>query len=211
MVERHPDAASGRGPEGWPVTDPRSGIDERGEWTPAFPGQRPPLTSESGEATRFPEANTVSVRHGAYVALRDDLARTIDRLGPEVVEEAAIIRRLVPGYAESDELAVQDLAVVRVRIRRAAAALRRVDEAAGDEPLGAFVGKERSPQLDTLRADLHRWLRHSRALMNDLGLTTSSRFALGLVVARTQLDLQALSDAELAQLERIVARAEEGR
>ena len=70
------------------------------------------------------------------------------------------------------------------------------------------MGTERAPRLETLRTDLHRWLRHSRALMNDLGLTTASRFALGFVAARTQLDLQQLSDAELAQLERLVARAE---
>lgn len=157
----------------------------------------------------FQVGNSTALRHGAYVALRADLAGAIDKLGPEVVAEAALVRRLVPGYAESDELAVQDLAVTRIRIRRAAGALRRVDEAAGEEPLRSYAA-EHGERLEALRRDLHRWLRHARQLMGDLGLTPSSRFALGLTLARTQLDLQALSDAELRQLEQIVAKTEEG-
>lgn len=170
--------------------------------------------NEVGIATRFQAGHDSSpVTHGAYrgirAELRGDLARAVERLGPEVVEEAAIIRGLVPGYSESDELAIVDLAVTRVRIARAAAALRRVDEAAGDESLKTYAG-EAQETLERLRRDLRGWLRHSRLLLNDLGLTTSSRLGLGLVVARTEVNLQALSDAELRQLEAIVARAEEG-
>src|SRR5881392_3791743 len=92
-------------------SDARKGLDE-GEHGPGCPCTR---------CRGFVPGNEVAVKHAAYVGLRADLSRAIERLGPEVVEEAETIRSLVPGYCESDELAVSDLAVTRVRIKRAAA------------------------------------------------------------------------------------------
>jgi len=89
--------------------DPRSGLDERGEWTPAFEGQRPP----------FEPGHELSVRHGAYSELR--LGKRVDELVPDLREQ-------VVGYRSSDEVMVRLLAVSLARAEAHAAALEAASE-----------------------------------------------------------------------------------
>jgi hypothetical protein len=82
------------------------------DWTPEFPGQRPP----------FEPGNDLAVKHGAYAVVK---------LGPRVETLAELIRDLVgPLYRDSDELAVRTLALTLARIEAAATAL---EEATGGE------------------------------------------------------------------------------
>lgn len=90
------------------------------EWTPAFPGQRPP----------FEKGNALAVRHGAYATIL---------LGQRVEELAAELRELVPAYSPSDEPAVRVLCLALARLERAEAAL---EEAAPSE-----LGKLRQDAL----------------------------------------------------------------
>jgi hypothetical protein len=79
------------------------------DWTPAFPGQRPP----------FQPGHEISVKHGAYADVK---------LGPRVEELAETVRVLVgPLYRESDELAVRLLAMCLARIEAAEAALAEAE------------------------------------------------------------------------------------
>ena len=68
-----------------------------GDWTPAFPGQRPP----------FEPGNVLAVKHGAYATVA---------LGPRVEELADTIRPFVPGYAPGDEIALRILCLALARM-----------------------------------------------------------------------------------------------
>jgi len=82
-----------------------SGIDrETGDWTPAFPGQRPP--AEPG--------NELAVKHGAYSTVA---------LGDRVNELADELRPFVPTYRPGDEIALKAMCLVLCRLERAAAAI----------------------------------------------------------------------------------------
>jgi hypothetical protein len=76
-----------------------------GEWTPSFPGQRPP----------FKPGNEVSTRHGAYVSPL--------RLTPRIEEIAGVLRDGMPHYAAAFEPAVQAAAIAGARLERAIGAL----------------------------------------------------------------------------------------
>ena len=81
-----------------------SGRDERGEWTPAFPGQRPP----------FEPGHELTVKHSAYADVR---------LGPRVAELADEIRTVVPAYSIADDYVVRLLALSFARIEAAEEAI----------------------------------------------------------------------------------------
>jgi len=121
----------------------------------------------------FQPGHELSTKHGAYavVGLQDEAREVAER-----------IREVVPVVSPADEVAIEGLAVVTVRIRRAAAAIQQVDETA-DTPLLAYVG-ETGQTLDRLRADLRRWLALSLRFADALGLTPTSRARLGLDLAR---------------------------
>jgi hypothetical protein len=90
------------------------------DWTPAFPGQRPP----------FQPGHELSIRHGAYALLK---------LRPRAAELADAIRQLVPGYVPAHEPAVQAAAMTGARLEKAMAAL----EDAGETELNALDGHAR--------------------------------------------------------------------
>jgi hypothetical protein len=109
----------------------------------------------------FQPGHTLSLKHGA---------RSVVALGPRVDELAGDLCPLVPAYTASDEPAVRLLAMTLARLERAEAAL---EQAAPDE-------------LGRLRQDALGWANAARRLLNDLGMTPTSRARLGLDVARTQ-------------------------
>ncbi len=120
-------------------------------WEPAFPGQRPPLQP----------GHTLSLKHGA---------RATVSLGPRVEELADLIRPLVPGYSESDEIALRLLCLALARLEKSSAALAE---------LGPV-------EMARLRDDERGWANTTRRILTDLGLTPSGRAALGLTVVRAK-------------------------
>jgi hypothetical protein len=74
------------------------------QWTPAFPGQRPP----------FAPANTLAVKEGAYARLQ---------LSEKAAETAEELRGLLPVVEEFDEPALQAFAYVLEQLKAAANAL----------------------------------------------------------------------------------------
>ncbi|SRR6266508_3152416 len=118
-----------------------------GDWTPAFPGQRPP----------FQKGNDVALRHGAYADVK---------LGPRVAELADEIRPFVPGYAPGDEIGLRVLCLALARLEASAA----VD----------------SPDARRLREDERGWVNAVRRYLADLGLTPTSRAALGVNLTRAR-------------------------
>ncbi len=92
------------------VPDPRSGLDEEGEFVPAFDGQRPP----------FGPGNSVGVRHGAYAVLQ---------LRPRALELADEIRvALGPTYSTRFELAIAASAAAAAQYEKAMVALLDADD-----------------------------------------------------------------------------------
>lgn len=83
--------------------DPRSGLDERGEWSPAFPSQRPPLE----------EGHTLTLRHGAYSVVQ--LEKRAAELRP------ALEADLPPAVREGGFGASIDLAALALARAEAAA------------------------------------------------------------------------------------------
>ncbi len=150
--------------------DPRSGLDEHGEWRPAFEGQRPPF--EPGNELRFPPGNDLALKHGAFATLK---------LGPRADEIAAEVRELVPAYRPNDEVSVYLLALALARIEAAWAAVS-----------GAKAGESES-----LETRLRQWVNSAARLADKLGMTPTSRGRLGLDVALTRRVLT-LSDLHAA-------------
>lgn len=80
-----------------------SGIDENGDWTPQFPGQRPPLRP----------GHSLSLQHGSYSVLH---------LKPRAQEIAAILREQVV-ESERFTVAIDSAAMVGARVETSFAAL----------------------------------------------------------------------------------------
>lgn len=85
--------------------DPASGLDEQGNWTPAFSGQRPPAQP----------GNALALKHGSYSSLV---------LAPRAGELADEVRELAPRVlAPADEPMIRAFGVVLAQIERANQAL----------------------------------------------------------------------------------------
>ena len=121
--------------------------------------------------------NQLAVKHGSYAS--------VVTFGPRVDEIAACLRELVPGYALPDEPAVRLLAVMHVRIERAQAALEALDGQTDGRELGTYLTAD-ADKLQRLRQDLLGWVNAARRLMNDLGMTPTSRARLGLDLTRAR-------------------------
>lgn len=145
--------------------DPRSGLDERGEWSPAFPGQRSPL--EPGHEHRVGEGNTLSLQHGAYSVLA--LERRAAELRP------ALEADLPPAVREGGFSASIDLAALALaRAEAAANGLAAMDP--GDE------------RVELLDRRLGRWIKSATQALEQLGATPRARAALGLDLAAAERD-----------------------
>jgi hypothetical protein len=131
--------------------DPRSGVDEEGEWAPAFAGQRPP----------FEPGNPSKMTHGA---------RAPGRLKPIAEGYLERLRAIAPTRRErEDELAFERLAWLLARIH--------VTEEWLDE---RGVLDERGEARPVL-AQLSTWENSARRMMVELGMTWRSRTQLRFV------------------------------
>lgn len=175
--------------------DPHSGLDESGEWAPAFEGQRPPLDGKvDGLETRFAPGHTLSIRHGAYADLH--LGSRADELAGQIREQLIADSLYAPGF----ELAIARLGIVWVRIERAQQAIDAVD--AASRPGGQYNPEaDRMMGLQRLRDDLKGWIRLAGRIEESLGLTTESRAKLGLDLALTGAARQRLSLQQHAALQ----------
>jgi hypothetical protein len=134
------------------------------EWTPAFPGQRPP----------FQPGNQLAVTHGAYSKQRTDpIAR---RLLEEIATDPTTAYLAAPKFhAQLWQWAV---AQARVEILT-----EYVDSMDLDEAMDSKAGKT-SP-LDLLR----KWMVTALSMANHMGFTPRSAAGMGKAIASTQLDL----------------------
>ena len=128
----------------------------------------------------FEPGNTAAVKHSAYAVVQ---------LGPRVAELAEDLRDAVPAYSPSDEVAVRLLAVTLARLEASSAALEGASPA----------------DLARLRVDERGWLNSARRLLNDLGMTPTSRARLGLDITRSTSLAQEV-EAALAARARADAR-----
>jgi hypothetical protein len=147
------------------MPDPRSGLDDRAGWSPAFEGQRPP----------FEPGNALGVRHGAYA---------IVRLGDRTAELADQLRQLVPAYMPADDVAVQLLALALARAEAAATALEGAkpgDLARLEQDLRGWVTKATSladklGMTPTSRSRLRLDLALGSRTMNQLDAYVADRY-----------------------------------
>lgn len=130
-------------------------------------------TSEHGEGCEcnrcqgFQPGHDLSTRTGAYAVVGlEGRAREVSEALEDLMRAEEMWR---PAFAPT----VAACAVVLVRLERAEAALAKVDEAAGDNPLGAYVG-EQGVTLARLRQDARGWANTARTYLNDLGLSPAS-------------------------------------
>jgi hypothetical protein len=168
--------------------EPRSGLDERGEWTAAFEGQRPP----------FEPGNELTKQHGAYSSTT---ALSKDERVAELADEIA---RTQPVSHEADAGAVWRLAVCYRRCELAVAAIEAADERLAGAPAAAYT--DSVEWLGRLRADLRSWLSLAGKIEDALGRTPTSRAKLGLHLA---LGRRAMTVVELHEAAAIEGEAVE--
>lgn len=66
--------------------DPRSGVDESGEWTPAFPGQRPPFRPTHGVFSKMTlEPRAAEIASEIRAVLDEELGAATSRLDDTMV------------------------------------------------------------------------------------------------------------------------------
>jgi hypothetical protein len=166
-----------------PVPALASGIDpDTGEWTPAFPGQRPPLRG-AVDGRPFP------VKHGAYSMLR---------ISARAKEIAVELRELVPLASPADSACIDALSVVLAQLETASLALAvrqrgEVDALAGN---GSLAPDQRD-DLRRLSADARGWALAAARFFDMLGLSPSSRVKLGLDIANTRRSLSLIEYWEM--------------
>lgn len=125
-----------------------------------------------------PPGNQLAVTHGARAMLR---------LAPRAEQIADDLREIVPARSDSDEPTIRLLALVLARIETANEWL--------DEH-GLFRNGKGEPQA--ILKNVSTWENTASRLMDKLGLTPTSRAALGLDLARTH-DAQAVLNAYLRE------------
>jgi hypothetical protein len=109
----------------------------------------------------FEKGNPLAIRHGAYAVVA---------LGPRVEELADQIRELVPAYSPSDEITIRLLCLALARLERSS-------DVAENVPI---------EELGRLRQDERGWTNTARRLLNDLGMTPTSRAGLGLALVQAK-------------------------
>jgi len=109
----------------------------------------------------FEKGNSLPLRHGAYAVVA---------LGPRVEELADLIRELVPAYSPSDEITIRLLCLALARLERSS-------DATGKVPI---------EELGRLRENERGWTNTARRLLNDLGMTPTSRAGLGLALVQAK-------------------------
>jgi uncharacterized protein YjiS (DUF1127 family) len=115
----------------------------------------------------FEAGNQLAMRHGAKVSvlqLQGDAAEVAGGLRDLMIEAQT--------YRPAFEPTIEVCSVVLVRVRRAALAIDRVDEAAGD-PLAPYA-TQNAEMLSRLREDMRRWTNAARGYLETLGLTPAA-------------------------------------
>lgn len=176
------------------------------EWTPAFPGQRPPF--RAGNEHRAGEGNTLSTRHGAYSS------RTVAPLAAEI-EAAARADESWPPYLTDPSYAPAVAAwataeAVCVLLRRHVAGLDLADAIAetADEESTTERGEGGSTRTTRTRRTrsaldlLHRSESSAATHRARLGLDPASRARLGRDVTAAQTDLVQMLTAARERAER---------
>jgi hypothetical protein len=125
-----------------------------GEWTPAFPGQRPP----------FERGNSLPVTHGAY--------SSVLKSAPRVREIADEQRAVAPHLQPADEAMLQVFALGIARLELMSAV---VLAAPGEEGADVEEWAERVERNVRLSADARGWMRETVRLAYQLGLTPAGR------------------------------------
>lgn len=162
-----------------------------GEWTPAFPGQRPPF--QPGNTLGFTEGNQLSLRHGAYSP------RKVHPLAAEIVE-ALLADETVPAYAKATayRLELWELA-------RAEARYQLVDEWLTAQAEGRDDGMPDLSSEAVRSAFLiqHRAATRAASARSRLGLTPAAAARLGKDVA-----VGRAAEADVAQRMALMAQME---
>jgi hypothetical protein len=122
-------------------------------WTPAFEGQRRPYGSGNGAA----------VTHGAYSPLR---------LQPRAEDLREQLAPLVPFATAADAPLVDLLSFTMAQVERAALVLA-IEQA--ESQRAVEQGLPPSPRLDRLAADSRAWVKTGAKLLDQLGLSPTSR------------------------------------
>jgi hypothetical protein len=141
--------------------DPRSGLDEQGNWTPAFEGQRAPFAPGHDLGGRPPE-------HGAYAELA---------LSPRAEALAARLRELGAEHlTPADEAGLAVAALSAIQLSCATGALEEVTAAIERDDVDVWLGRLESRAR--LSQDARRWSDTTRRWFDSLGLTPVGRAAL---------------------------------
>lgn len=144
----------------------------------------------------FEQGNTAAVRHGAYaVTSLTGRARDVAHALEQLMRAEELFR---PAFSPT----IAAASVVIVRLERAEAALSKVDEAAGDNALGPYVG-EHGDAIARLRQDARGWANSALRYFDALGLSPAS---LARIARDTGVGKAARASAALRALEEHVGR-----
>jgi hypothetical protein len=158
-----------------------SGIDQNGKWTPAFPGQRPPAGP----------GNTLGETHGCYSPMR--LQARADEFYVQLAPH-------VPIHTQADGPVLSLACFSLAQVERAGLVLA-VEQArvvhAADE------GEPPAPRFDRLAADARAWVKTASRLLDQLGMSPTSRARLGLDISATQRSLSIIDYYQAKELERL--------
>ena len=165
-----------------------SGIQEDGQWVPAFERQRPPFAAD----------NRLAVKHAAYsrLAISERSTEIADDLRSDFQRAA-------------DELALQALAECWAQVQLAGDALAAVRELM-KTPGQVAAARLRFIQLS---ADERAWLNSFFKILDRLAATPAARAEVAARLAKVQaspgrIDLTKLSPQERIELEALVERAQ---
>lgn len=131
------------------------------DWTPAFPGQRPPR--KAGDPAAFKPGNDLAVRHGAYSSALSS--------SPRVLEIADEQRAVAPWLQPADELALRLLGLAVARLERSSSVTLAPPEEGDD----VEEWSTRVKATTTLSRDERGWLSQATRLAHELGLTPEGR------------------------------------
>jgi hypothetical protein len=134
-------------------------------WTPAFPGQRPPR--RAGDPASFKPGNELAKRHGAY-------SSALDR-HPRVLELAEQARATAPWLTPADESALRLWAMAVVRLELLAHVLLPPLE---EDPAAIEEWARKVEASPTTSRDARGWHANAMRLGDQLGLTPAGRAAI---------------------------------
>lgn len=175
------------------ASEQRDSIGSGSEWTPAFPGQRPPFRPGNDLGRKAEPGNDLAVRHGAYSP------RKVDPLAGQLVA-LLLDDPSVPAHAKAAAYRLEMWALARATAQAQLIEEWLADQADDEHPLGN-LDREGVRSAYLL---LHRAETRAAASRSRLGLTPVAAARLGKNVAQAQVAQTdvALRMAQLHELER---------